>query len=176
MNLDNTLFDNILLQALVSPRRRMHFDLRTQAEMPGQAGHDRGWQAETDDQSEAGHDGKLKAGHDVEAGDGVEAYWRDMSQRMLNVLMPETVIPIHRHLETSETVIVCRGAVREEFYDDGGRKIAEFVLEAGGDCPGVQVPRGMYHTCVCLVPGSVIFEAKDRPYDPELTEDFLVVE
>lgn len=126
-----------------SPRKRMHFDLRTQAVMPGQAGHD---------------------------GD---ADWRDMSQRMLNVLMPETVIPIHRHNETSETVIVCRGAVREEFYDEKGRKIAEFVLEAGGDCPGVQVPRGMYHTCVCLVPGSVIFEAKDRPYDPELTEEFL---
>ena len=137
MTLDNKLFDRILQQAFASPRRRMHFDLRTQA---------------------------------------FEEGWRDMSQRMLNVLMPETVIPIHRHPETSETVIVCRGAVREEFYDEKGRKIAEFVLEAGGDCPGVQVPRGMYHTCVCLVPGSVIFEAKDRPYDPELTEEFLKVE
>jgi len=156
MKLDNALFDNILLQALASPRRRMHFDLRTQAEMPGQAGHD--------EKPEAGHDGNE------------DADWRDMSQRMLNVMMPETVIPIHRHPETSETVIVCRGAVREEFYDEKGRKIAEFVLEAGGDCPGVQVPRGMYHTCVCLVPGSVIFEAKDRSYDPEQTEEFLKVE
>lgn len=104
-----------------------------------------------------------------------EEGWEDMSQRMLNVLMPETVIPIHRHPETSETVIVCRGVVREEFYDDQGQKIAEFILEAGGDCPGVQVPRGMYHTCVCLVPGSVIFEAKDRPYDPERTEEFLEI-
>lgn len=160
MTLDNLLFDNILQQALASPRRRMHFDLRTQAEMPGRAGQD--------DKRRAGHDGKGQVGDDVE--------WQDMSQRMLNVLMPETVIPIHRHPETSETVIVCRGVVREEFYDEKGRKIAEFVLEAGGDCPGVQVPRGMYHTCVCLVPGSVIFEAKDRPYDPELTEEFLKVE
>ena len=45
-------------------------------------------------------------------------------------------------------------------------KVAEFVLEAGGECPGVQVPKGVYHTCVCLEPGSVIFEAKDRAYDP----------
>lgn len=149
MKLDNALFDNTLQQALASPRRRMHFDLRTQAEVPGRAGQDRTGLA------------------------GDDAEWQDMSQRMLNVLMPETVIPIHRHPETSETVIVCRGAVREEFYDEKGRKIAEFVLEAGGDCPGVQVPRGMYHTCVCLVPGSVIFEAKDRPYDPERTEEFL---
>lgn len=161
MKLDNTLFDNILLRALESPRRRMHFDLRTQAAMPWEVGMP----------GQAGHD--VEAGADVEPGGGVEACWRDMSQRMLNVLMPETVIPIHRHNETSETVIVCRGAVREEFYDERGRKIAEFVMEAGGDCPGVQVPRGMYHTCVCLVPGSVLFEAKDRPYDPELTEDLL---
>lgn len=97
--------------------------------------------------------------------------WTDMSQRMLNVLMPDTVIPIHRHNETSETVIVCRGKVREEFYDSNGQKIAEFILEAGGECPGVQVSKGVYHTCVCIEPGSVIFEAKDRPYDPERTED-----
>jgi hypothetical protein len=31
----------------------------------------------------------------------------------------------------------------------------------------------MYHTCVCLDPGNVIFEAKDGAYDPELTEDIL---
>lgn len=134
MKLDNMLFNQILVKAKESPRKRMNYDLRTQS---------------------------------------TESQWSDMSQRMINVLMQETVIPIHRHPETSETVIVCRGVVREEFYDDQGRKIAEFILEAGGDCPGVQVPRGMYHTCVCLVPGSVIFEAKDRPYDPVRTEEFL---
>ena len=63
----------------------------------------------------------------------------------------------------------------EEFYDDQGNKIDEFVLEAGGECPGVQVPMGVYHTCVCLESGSVIFEAKDRPYDPVCTEDFLIL-
>ena len=99
--------------------------------------------------------------------------WADMSQRMLNVLMTDTVIPIHRHTETSETVIVCRGKGREEFYDAEGNKTAEFVLEAGGECPGIQVPMGQYHTLVCLEDGSVIFEAKDRAYDPEGTEDFL---
>ena len=52
---------------------------------------------------------------------------------------------IHSHNESSETVIICRGKVREEFYDDNGRKTAEFVLEAGSECPGVQVPMGVYH-------------------------------
>ena len=140
MKLDNKLFDEILLRAQESPRRRMNFDLRTQAQSPVGIG-------------------------------GSE--WMDQSQRMLNVLMTDTVIPIHRHNDTSETVIVCRGKVREEFYDAEGNKTAEFVLEAGGECPGVQVPMGQYHTCVCLEDGSVIFEAKDRAYDPEGTEDFL---
>lgn len=99
----------------------------------------------------------------------------DTSQRMLNVLMTDTVIPIHRHTDTSETVIVCRGKVREEFYDADGNKTAEFVLQAGGECPGIQVPMGQYHTLVCLEDGSVIFEAKDRAYDPEGTEDILSI-
>lgn len=129
MKLDNNLFDQILLKAQESPRRRMNYDLRTSSS--------------------------------------------DGSQRMLNVLMADTVVPIHRHVDTSETVIVCRGKVREEFYDDQGNKTAEFVLEAGGDCPAVQVPMGMYHTLVCLEDGSVIFEAKDGAYDPVKTEEFL---
>ena len=140
MNLDNTLFDTIQILAEESPRRRMHYDLRTEADAPAGIGHEN---------------------------------WKDMSQRMLNVLMTDTVVPIHRHTETSETVIVCRGKVREEFYDADGNKTAEFLLEAGGDCPGVQVPKGQYHKLVCLEDGSVIFEAKDRAYDPVLTEDFL---
>ena len=61
--------------------------------------------------------------------------WRDGSQRMLNVMMADTVIPIHRHTETSETVIVLRGSGDED--------------------------------------GTTIFEAKDRPYDPVKTEEFL---
>ena len=148
MILDNKLFDEILLRAQESPRRRMNFDLRTQAQIPGQAGND-------------------------VQGDAGNVEWKDQSQRMLNVLMTDTVIPVHRHNDTSETVIVCRGKVREEFYDADGNKTAEFVLEAGGECPGIQVPMGQYHTLVCLEDGSVIFEAKDRAYDPERTEDFL---
>ena len=161
MKLDNKLFDEILLRAQESPRRRMNFDLRTQAQIPGQAGNDVG---------EAGNDGG-EVGNDVREAENVE--WKDQSQRMLNVLMTDTVIPIHRHNDTSETVIVCRGKVREEFYDAEGNRTAEFVLEAGGECPGIQVPTGQYHTLVCLEDGSVIFEAKDRAYDPEGTEDFL---
>ena len=97
----------------------------------------------------------------------------DSSQRMINVLMSDTVVPIHRHTETSETVVVCRGAIREEFYDDQGHKTEEFILRGGGECPAIQVPKGVFHTTVCLEDGSVIFEAKDGAYKPISPEDVL---
>ena len=36
----------------------------------------------------------------------------DQSQRMLNALEPGTVMPIHRHRGSSETVVVLRGKVK----------------------------------------------------------------
>lgn len=99
--------------------------------------------------------------------------WKDMSQRMLNVMMKDTVIHIHRHTETSETVIVLRGSGDEVTYDENGKEIERVTLTYGSDCAAVQVPRNVYHTFIPHEDGTVIFEAKDRAYDAERTEDFL---
>ena len=64
MILDNKLFDEILLRAQESPRRRMNFDLRTQAQIPGQAGNDVKGQVRNDVKGCAGNDVQ-KAGNDV---------------------------------------------------------------------------------------------------------------
>lgn len=98
----------------------------------------------------------------------------EQSQRMLNVLEPDTVIPIHRHTMTSEVVVVLRGKVQEVFYDDTGSETQSIVMEAGSDCPGCVVPIGVWHTCKCLTPGSVIFESKATAYDPATTEEILI--
>lgn len=116
---------------------------------------------------------RLRKNYDLRTQAFEASQWHDSSQRMLNVLMPGTVIPVHRHNETSETVICIRGAVEEVFFASSGAETAHYVLRYGSDCCAIQVPRGVYHTCRCLEPGSVIFEAKDRAYDPERTEDFL---
>ena len=99
--------------------------------------------------------------------------WKDSSQRMLNVMMKDTVIPIHRHSETSETVIILRGSGDEVTYDSEGKEIGRVTLQYGSDCAAVQVPRNVYHTFVPHEDGTVIFEAKDRAYNAEKTEDFL---
>ena len=62
----------------------------------------------------------------------------DSSQRMLNAIEPGSVVPIHRHRKTSETVVVLRGRVVEEYYDDAGVLVESFVL---GDCHVADAPR-----------------------------------
>lgn len=103
--------------------------------------------------------------------DGID----EQSQRMLNVLEPDTVIPIHRHTMTSEVVVVLRGKVREVFFNDKGEETDSQILEAGSDCSGCVVPIAQWHTCECLTPGSVIFEAKATKYDPNTTEEILEI-
>ena len=57
----------------------------------------------------------------------------DTSQRMLNAIEPGSVVPIHRHRKTSETVVVLRGRVVEEYYSSEGLVEASYELAAGGD-------------------------------------------
>ena len=90
----------------------------------------------------------------------------DTSQRMLNAVEPGTVVPIHRHCSSAETVVIVRGKVKEIFYDDNACVTSEVVLETGGECPMVQIPAGQWHTIEVLESGSVIFEAKDGAFAP----------
>ena len=53
----------------------------------------------------------------------------DNSQRMLNALEPGTVMPIHRHMKSSETICMIRGKMVMRFYDDNGNVTDEFVME-----------------------------------------------
>lgn len=44
----------------------------------------------------------------------------DQSQRILNALEPGTVIPIHRHRATAETLVMVRGRILQRLYNDSG--------------------------------------------------------
>ena len=107
----------------------------------------------------------------------------DSSQRMLNAIEPGSVVPIHRHQKTSETVVVLRGRVVEEYYDDAGVLVESFVL---GDCHvadaprndvpmayALNIPAGQWHTLRALESGTVILEMKDGAYEPIGAEDVM---
>ena len=113
----------------------------------------------------------------------------DTSQRMLNALLPGTNVPIHRHEDTTETVVCLCGKMDEVIYEEVVTydKAAPDTMPMGMDaqdvtrkmeyrevqrirlCPaegkyGCQVPKGAWHTVEVIEP-SVIFEAKDGAYN-----------
>lgn len=97
----------------------------------------------------------------------------DQSQRMLNALEPGTVMPIHRHRHSSETVVVLRGKVKWVYYNDKKEVTDTFIVAPGSDLVGLSVPMGQWHSLECLETGTVIFESKDGAFEPTRPEDVL---
>ena len=112
----------------------------------------------------------------------------DNSQRILIAMLPGTVVPIHRHEDTTETVVCLCGKLDEVIYEEVVTygKASSDGVERGMDaqdivrkveyrekkrihiCPtqgiyGCQIPKGAWHTIEVIEP-SVIFEAKDGAY------------
>ena len=97
----------------------------------------------------------------------------DSSQRMLNVIEPGSVVPVHRHRSTSETLVVLRGRVVEEYYSSDGAVEASYELSAGGSVCALNIPAGQWHTLRALESGTVILEMKDGVYEPIGPADIL---
>ena len=113
----------------------------------------------------------------------------DNSQRMLNALMPGTVVPIHRHPMSNETVICLSGKLIEIIYEEDDtatdfpmgmdvqdvpsdrrlKEAARYVLDPSLSNFGCVVPAGAWHTVEVLEP-SIIFEAKDGAYGKDGSE------
>lgn len=95
------------------------------------------------------------------------------SQRILNAVEPGTILPIHRHRGSTETIIVLHGKVVQHYYNDAGEKTASFELAPDSAQVGMSVPVGQWHALESLEEGSVIFECKDGAYQPLSAEDIL---
>lgn len=100
----------------------------------------------------------------------------DSSQRILNAVEPGTILPIHRHRGSTETIIVLRGKVVQHYYDDNGNKTASYELAPNTAQVDMSVSVGQWHALESLEEGSIIFECKDGAYQPLLAEDILEVE
>ena len=122
----------------------------------------------------------------------------DSSQRMLNAIEPGSAIPIHRHRSTSETVVVLRGRVVEEYYaapdvenaasdvqgtdldshdgsaiSSGPICTASYEVSPSGPICALNIPAGTWHTLRSLESGTVILEMKDGPFIPTSEEDIM---
>ncbi|MBP3426404.1 MAG: WbuC family cupin fold metalloprotein [Rikenellaceae bacterium] len=94
------------------------------------------------------------------------------AQRLFNVLLPGTELPIHRHKHTDETYILVRGRMDVVFYDAERNEIERLPLNPSEGRFGVHIPSGSWHTVEVIEPSS-IFEVKDGPYTPLTPEDIL---
>lgn len=130
--------------------------------------------------SEAAENPRLRQNYDLRTSSD------DNSQRMLNALLPGTVVPIHRHPHSTENVLLLHGKLVEVLYEeerrgDGieqkqdmaiGRRLhetARIVLDPSSGNYGCVVPAGAWHTVEVLEP-SVIYEAKDGKYGEDGSE------
>ena len=95
----------------------------------------------------------------------------DQSQRMLNAIEPGTVLPIHRHRNSSETVVCLRGHFEEYFYDADGRLTETIDMVPGGTL--INIPAGQWHSLRSLESGTVLLECKDGAWEPLGEEDIL---
>lgn len=136
--------------------------------------------------SEAAENPRLRQNYDLRTSSD------DNSQRMLNALLPGTVVPIHRHPHSTENVLLLHGKLIEIFYEEEqprdsiepgdsieqkpdmaiGRRFhetARIVLDPSSGSYGCDVPAGVWHTVEVLEP-SVIYEAKDGKYGEDGSE------
>ena len=94
------------------------------------------------------------------------------AQRLINVLLPGSPLPIHRHRHTAETYVILRGKMFVVFYNDIGAQTERYLLDPTQGNYGVQIPAGQWHGIEVIEP-SAIFEVKDGPYTPLEPEDIL---
>ena len=95
----------------------------------------------------------------------------DNSQRMLNALLPGTVVSIHRHPQSTENVFLLCGKIVEVICDENGKEKERIHLDPTVGNYGFVVPQGAWHTVEVLEP-SVIYEAKDGKYGDDGSETF----
>ena len=117
---------------------------------------------------------KAKASERLRANLDLRNSAEDQSQRMLNALEPGTVMPIHRHKNTSETCVCIRGHFEEYFYDEQGNLTDTIDMIAGGVV--LNIEKGQWHSLKCLESGTVLLEAKDGAYRPLQDDEILSVQ
>lgn len=94
-------------------------------------------------------------------------------QRLFNAMEPGTVIPIQRHQNTAETLMLVRGKMKVVLYNDNKNIIEEAILSHESGNYGIHIPEGVWHCVKILEPDTVMFEVKEGPYEPLKPEDMI---
>ena len=90
-------------------------------------------------------------------------------QRLMIAMEPGTFVPVHCHEQTWkwELLMILRGEVECVIFDEAGQVLSRGTLTPGGELTAVELPPGTWHSVISKAPGTVIFEVKPGPFDPD---------
>lgn len=97
----------------------------------------------------------------------------DPVQRLFNAIEPYSYVQPHRHCGTDawETFVLIQGEAVVLIFDDDGTILHRAHLTLA-DIRMVEIPTNAYHTLFALESGTLLFEIKRGPYDPNQAKDF----
>lgn len=97
------------------------------------------------------------------------------AHRLFNAMEPGTPVPVHRHKESAETMILIRGRIKVLVYNDDCSLKESVELSTDNDRFGIHLEKGEWHTVEVLESGTVMFEVKDGPYIAPSPEDIMSI-
>ena len=100
--------------------------------------------------------------------------FEDSVQRMFNALEPGTVVPIARHPDSAETLIILRGRLRILLFDGKKEITADVVIDPKSNNIGYHIPKGVWHQVQSLEEGTIVFETREGPYAPVADNDLML--
>lgn len=94
-------------------------------------------------------------------------------QRLCIALQPETYVRPHRHSESNkwEQLVVLEGAVSVLICGPEGQLLERIEMSVSGTRM-LEIPAFTWHTLICQVSDTLVFEVKEGPYAPASDEDF----
>lgn len=96
----------------------------------------------------------------------------DPVQRLFIAAEPDSYFRPHRHRDKAELAVVVRGVLDLLTFDENGRVATRSIIGPEQQIIGFETPAGAFHTLVAKAAGSVFFEVKRGPYDPQTAAEF----
>lgn len=98
----------------------------------------------------------------------------DSVQRLFNAIEPGSQIPVARHMDSNETLILIRGKLKVEIFNDQKEVIETCILDKAIDNIGYHIEKGKWHCVQSLESGTILFETREGPYVPISENDILI--
>ena len=110
----------------------------------------------------------------------IHQHYNDPCQRLFNAIGVTSYIRPHRHSidPKDECLIAVRGLMALLVFDDMGqvKQVVRFGAQTTESQQaigvGVNLPAGVWHTVIAEEPGSILFEVKSGPFNPEQAKEW----